>query len=36
MLRHHVLSGLAGLRSFPPSPPVKSGHTGGLWFANAI
>ena len=27
---------LAGLRSFPPSPPVKAGCIGGQWFANAI
>ena len=29
-------SGIAGFRSFPPSPPGKAGHIGGLWFANAI
>ena len=36
VLRHHVPSGFAGCRLFPPSPPVKAGHTRGLWFADAI
>ena len=27
---------LAECRSFPPSPTVKTGHTGWLWFADAI
>ena len=36
MLGRHVSIGLAGYRSFPPSLPVKAGHTRGLGFANAI
>ena len=32
----HVHRGLAGCRSFPPSPPVKTRHTHWLWFADAI
>ena len=29
-------SGHAEFGSFPPRPPVKVGHIGGLWFANTI
>ena len=33
LLRRRVPCGLAGCRSFPPSPPVKARPTRGLWFA---
>ena len=36
LLRRHMPNGFAGSYPFLPSPPVKAGHTGRQWNANAI